>query len=58
LKITLVSDAVAVPVEPVSKVLMTLADASETKSKPPASALRMALALLPAEPAPRSTDML
>jgi hypothetical protein len=36
LKIKLVSDAVTVPVDPVSRVLMTLADAFETKSKPPA----------------------
>jgi len=36
LKISLVSDIVSVPVDPVSRVLMTLAEAFETKSKPPA----------------------
>jgi len=36
LKIILGSDIVIVPVDPVSKVLTTLAEASETKSKPPA----------------------
>jgi len=35
LKIRLFSDTVTVPVDPVSKVFMTLADAFETKSKPP-----------------------
>jgi len=32
----LFSDTVTFPVEPVSNVLMTLAEAFETKSKPPA----------------------
>jgi hypothetical protein len=36
LKIMLLSDIVAVPVDPESRVLMTLAEAFETKSKPPA----------------------
>jgi hypothetical protein len=35
LKIRLCSDTVTVPVDPVSKVLMTLAEAFELKSKPP-----------------------
>jgi len=35
LKIRLFSDTVTVPVDPVSKVLMTLAEAFDTKSKPP-----------------------
>jgi len=35
LKIRLGSDTVTVPVDPVSKVLMTLAEAFETNSKPP-----------------------
>jgi hypothetical protein len=37
LKITLLSDTVTFPVEPESKVLITLAEAFETKSKPPVS---------------------
>jgi hypothetical protein len=36
LKMTLLSDTVMFPVEPVSKVFVTLAEAAETKSKPPA----------------------
>jgi hypothetical protein len=39
LKTKLSSDAVTVPVEPVSKVLMTLAEASETESKQPTIAI-------------------
>jgi hypothetical protein len=35
LNITLFSDTVTFPVDPVSKVFMTLAEAFETKSKPP-----------------------
>jgi hypothetical protein len=35
LKMTLLSDTVTFPVEPESKVLITLAEAFETKSKPP-----------------------
>jgi len=35
LKIRLFSDTVTVPVDPVSNVLMTLAEAFDTKSKPP-----------------------
>lgn len=36
LKIKLLTENVAVPVDPESKVLITLAEASETKTKPPA----------------------
>jgi len=39
LKIKLVSDAVTVPVDPVSKVFITVADASDTQSKPPTIAI-------------------
>lgn len=35
LKMTLLSDIVRFPVDPVSNVFVTLAEASETKSKPP-----------------------